>query len=189
MNATETLKAKNTSEENAARLLNDMLLDFAARYAPAHPRDRDHFNAAMTVVVRQVTMDAHRSYGEQLTKHTAALLTLAHPPVMLRGDAAAMNLSGLKPGSIVYTPPQTPYPPKPGMTPTRPGFYWAKLVRPAGMPDNETAADWMDDTYQPVDVYDNGGEGDEALMVFVMGRSGAQRLDAFEWGQFIGGHE
>lgn len=190
MNATDTLKAKNQTEENAARILNDMLLDFAARYAPRHPRDRDYFNAALTTVVRQVTLDAHRVYGEQVTAMVRNFYNAAPLVMVSPGQLDRMDLSGLKPGGVTYTPQTTPlYPPRPGMLPNKPGFYWAKLVRPAGMPDNETAADWMDDTYQPVDVFNNGGEDDEKLMVFVIGRNAAQRLDAFEWGQFIGGHE
>lgn len=73
------------------------------------------------------------------------------------------------------------------MTPTKEGFYWAKLVRPTGMPSNETVEDWQMLDFEPVEVFDNNGApgSGEELMAFVLGRNESQRLDAFEWGEAI----
>lgn len=70
-------------------------------------------------------------------------------------------------------------------TPTKEGFYWAKLVAPTRVPPNETADDWKSVDFEPVEVFDNNGEGDEALMVMVIGRELSQHLHAFEWGHEI----
>lgn len=67
-------------------------------------------------------------------------------------------------------------------TPTREGFYWAKLLRPVGMPERE---DWVSLEWEPVEVFDNNGEGDDSLRVFVGGIAKSQPLRAFEWGDEI----
>lgn len=67
-------------------------------------------------------------------------------------------------------------------TPMRPGCYWAKLIRPSRMPEGE---DWKSQDWEPVVVFDNGGEGDEALGVFVPGIGPVQWVPDFVWGPEI----
>lgn len=68
------------------------------------------------------------------------------------------------------------------MVPTKEGFYWAKLVTPHGQPTGE---DWASLDWEPVQVFDNNGEGDDAMLVFVLGIAHSQPLSAFEWGNEI----
>lgn len=63
--------------------------------------------------------------------------------------------------------------------PTRPGWYWAKLVTPTRMPEGE---DWASPDWEIVEVVDNGGEGDEALGVMVAGIQPMQWPRDFTWG-------
>jgi hypothetical protein len=63
--------------------------------------------------------------------------------------------------------------------PTRPGWYWAKLVTPTRMPDGE---DWASPDWEIVEVIDNFGEGDEALGVLVPGIQPMQWTRDFTWG-------
>lgn len=67
-----------------------------------------------------------------------------------------------------------PYP-----APTRPGFYWAKLVHPSRMPDGE---DWASIDWEVVSVNDNNGEGRERFSVSVPGIEPAQWIPDFVWG-------
>lgn len=67
-------------------------------------------------------------------------------------------------------------------TPTRPGFYWAKLIHPTRMPDGE---DWASVDWEPVEVFDNNGEDDERLGVSVPGIGPMQWVLDFVWGPEI----
>lgn len=64
-------------------------------------------------------------------------------------------------------------------TPTREGFYWAKLVHPSNMPEKE---DWASQDWEVVHVWDNNGEGDETFGVSVPGISPTQWIPDFVWG-------
>lgn len=66
-------------------------------------------------------------------------------------------------------------------TPTKPGWYWAKLVRPTNMPEGE---DWASSDWEIVEVYENclDETDDEYLAVFVGGIGPSQWLKDFEWG-------
>jgi len=66
-------------------------------------------------------------------------------------------------------------------TPAREGHWWAKL-RLADQPEGE---DWNSPDWEVVQVYDNNGEGDEAMMAFVPGVDRPQLLDAFVWGPAV----
>jgi len=68
---------------------------------------------------------------------------------------------------------------KPYPAPTKPGFYWAKLVHPSNMPAKE---DWASLGWEVVEVVDNKGEGDERLGVAVGGISPTQWVPDFIWG-------
>lgn len=67
-------------------------------------------------------------------------------------------------------------------TPTEPGHYWAKLIHPSRMPEGE---DWASADWEPVEVFDNNGEGDETLGVFVPGVGPVQWVQDFVWGPRI----
>jgi hypothetical protein len=67
----------------------------------------------------------------------------------------------------------------PHETPSAEGHYWAKLVRPHGMPEGE---DWASVDYEIVQVSDNNGEGDDKWRVYVAGIEQGQLLDGFIWG-------
>lgn len=64
-------------------------------------------------------------------------------------------------------------------TPTRKGFFWAKLIHPSQMPLNE---DWASQDWEVVEVFDNNGEDNEALGVSVPGISPVQWVQDFVWG-------
>ena len=64
-------------------------------------------------------------------------------------------------------------------TPTKPGFYWAKLVHPNNMPPGE---DWKSTHWEVVAVWDNNSTGDEALAVHVPGLAETQWIPDFIWG-------
>lgn len=67
-------------------------------------------------------------------------------------------------------------------TPNRPGFWWAKLVHPSRMPEGE---DWASADWEPVQVVDNYGEGDEALGVSFPGIEPMQWIPDCIWGPEI----
>ncbi len=69
-------------------------------------------------------------------------------------------------------------------TPTKPGFYWAKLHTPSGMPEGEA---WVFDSWEPVEVIENCLDTDdnEYLGVFVGGVPRMQWLPNFTWGPEI----
>lgn len=62
--------------------------------------------------------------------------------------------------------------------PTAPGYYWATLRRPSGMPEGE---DWVSGKLELVEVNDNNGEGDETFSVQVFGVPVTQWPANFEW--------
>lgn len=66
-------------------------------------------------------------------------------------------------------------------TPNKEGHFWARLVRP----NQPAGEDWAAQDWEPVTVFDNNGEGNEAWGVFVPGIDRTQWLDAFEWGPEI----
>lgn len=70
---------------------------------------------------------------------------------------------------------------KPYPMPQKPGFYWAKLVHPANMPEGE---DWKSSDWEVVEVIENCiDETDpEYLGVFVPGISPMQWRPDFIWG-------
>jgi len=107
MNATDTLKQTEESEREARAnmLLERMLEDFAKDFMPLNQLQSLRFHTGLTCIVRQATMDAHRVYGDQLTKHTSALMMLHRPPVIVGGDTLEFADADLRPGSIVYKPP------------------------------------------------------------------------------------
>jgi hypothetical protein len=61
--------------------------------------------------------------------------------------------------------------------PTKPGYYWATLVRPTGEGDE----DWCSGKPEIVEVNDNNGEGDETFSVSVFGVPVTQWPANFEW--------
>lgn len=65
-------------------------------------------------------------------------------------------------------------------TPDREGHYWAKLVHPSGVPDDEVenlrSTDW-----EVVAVYENGADGD-FYRAFVPGIAATQAIEDFIWG-------
>lgn len=65
------------------------------------------------------------------------------------------------------------------MTPTEPGYYWAKLITPTSMAECE---DWVSLTWEIVQVNDNNGDGDEKFSVQVFGVPVTQWPANFEWG-------
>lgn len=62
--------------------------------------------------------------------------------------------------------------------PTAPGYYWATLRSPSGMPGGE---EWVSGRREIVEVNDNNGEGDEAFSVQVFGIPVTQWPANFEW--------
>lgn len=66
-------------------------------------------------------------------------------------------------------------------TPTRPGYYWAKLVHPTRMPEGE---DWKSFDWEVVEVFENTLDetDEEHLMASVPGIGPAQAIDGFCWG-------
>lgn len=66
-------------------------------------------------------------------------------------------------------------------TPTKEGFYWAKLVHPSRMPEGES---WKSVDWEVVEVIINciDPEDDEHLGVFVGGVSPIQWVEDFVWG-------
>jgi len=66
-------------------------------------------------------------------------------------------------------------------TPSRPGFFWAKLIHPSRMPEGE---DWRSVNWEVVDVFENGGDpaGPQFLGVFVPGVAVMQWVPDFVWG-------
>lgn len=67
--------------------------------------------------------------------------------------------------------------------PTKPGYYWAKLVTPSyGF---HTEEDWQSPDWELVQVNDNNGEGDEALSVSVFGIPVVQWPRDFLWGPMV----
>lgn len=66
-------------------------------------------------------------------------------------------------------------------TPTREGFFWAKLVHPSNMLEGE---DWASTNWEVVEVVCNGGdeEADEYYAVVVGGISPFQWREDFIWG-------
>lgn len=87
------------------------------------------------------------------------------------------------PPKIATVPPHL-RPKKKWPIPTKPGFYWAKLVHPTRMPEGE---DWAAVDWEPVEVFDNNGEGDEKFGVSCLGISPAQWPLDFIWGPKIEG--
>ena len=72
-----------------------------------------------------------------------------------------------------------PYP-----TPDHEGHFWAKLIHPTRMPENE---DWKSLYWEVVQVNDNNGEPgtDEEFSVSVPGISPCQWIPDFVWGPEI----
>lgn len=66
-------------------------------------------------------------------------------------------------------------------TPTKAGFFWAKLIHPSRMPEGE---DWKSFDWEVVEVFINclDSDDDEALGVFVGGVSPVQWIPDFVWG-------
>src|SRR3546814_1217901 len=65
--------------------------------------------------------------------------------------------------------------------PTKPGYYWAKLKTPSGMPDGE---DWASRNWEIVEVHDSNGEpgSGEEFSVSVFGIPVTQWPLDFFWG-------
>jgi hypothetical protein len=62
------------------------------------------------------------------------------------------------------------------MTPTKPGFYWAKwMITDDHLPEDLTPFK----TWEPVEVYLND---DDELRAWLIGHAFNQRLDCFHWG-------
>jgi hypothetical protein len=104
MNATEAAKLAEENERDARAnmLLERMLEDFAKDFMPLNAHQSLRFHTALSTIVRQATVDANRVYGDQLTKHTSALMALSMPPRMV--VPAGIVDPDLKPGGIVYVP-------------------------------------------------------------------------------------
>lgn len=68
--------------------------------------------------------------------------------------------------------------------PTKPGYYWAKW-RIATDATHEGDELTPSDTWEIVQVNDNGGDGLEELSVSVTGVRETQWRDQFVWGPFI----
>lgn len=77
--------------------------------------------------------------------------------------------------------------------PTIPGYYWAKLRTPSagrlygipGFPEGIVVPASPDDRsvdWEIVEVWDNGGEGEEQFGVSVPGVYATQWIDDFYWG-------
>lgn len=66
-------------------------------------------------------------------------------------------------------------------TPTKPGFYWAKLVHPSNELPGE---DWASTQWEVVDVFANtlDTSDDDYLRVSVSGVAPSQNLIDFVWG-------
>ncbi|WAX93161.1 hypothetical protein N7E70_015800 [Aminobacter sp. NyZ550] len=72
------------------------------------------------------------------------------------------------------------------LTPTKPGYYWAKWRKP--LPGTRDAAELTpSDRWEPVQVFENAldDQDPEYLMVEVGGVEKAQSLDGFVWGPAI----
>jgi hypothetical protein len=63
--------------------------------------------------------------------------------------------------------------------PTTRGFFWAMLVTPYDEPKDE---DWKSRNWEPVEVIENGGTGDEELGVLMPGIPIMQWPRDFIWG-------
>lgn len=68
---------------------------------------------------------------------------------------------------------------KPYPEPNKEGHFWAKLVHPSNMPDNE---DWASFDWEVVQVNDNNGVGKEEYSVAVPGVPTTQWRENFIWG-------
>lgn len=67
-------------------------------------------------------------------------------------------------------------------TPTIEGFYWGKWRSAApGTADNGEPCRGDDAEWEVVEVFENGGDGDEYFMANVPGVEKAQGLHRFEW--------
>lgn len=133
MNATDAIKQAEQNERDARAnmLLERMLEDFAKDFMPLNQLQSLRFHTGLTTIVRQATMDAHRVYGDQLTKHTSALMMLHQPPVIIRGDTLEFSDADLRPGGIVYKPPFAMKP-----------LDWAESAWETGHGDERKAVEW-----------------------------------------------
>lgn len=72
------------------------------------------------------------------------------------------------------------------LKPTEPGIYWAKLKTPTYFDEANTAGeDWVSQSWELVEVFDNNGEGDEEFAVNVFGVPVTQWPEDFYWGHQV----
>ncbi|BAT61496.1 hypothetical protein GJW-30_1_04053 [Variibacter gotjawalensis] len=75
-----------------------------------------------------------------------------------------------------------------GELPDEPGYYWAKLIKPSGMPKQD---DWRSIDWEIVHVVMNDARGQspsERFAVFIPGVAPMQQIDDLEWGPRIAEH-
>lgn len=69
-------------------------------------------------------------------------------------------------------------------TPTKKGWFWAKLIHPSGIPEGQLVEDYASADWEVVEVFVNclNEDDPEHLGVFVGGLMHVQWIEDFVWG-------